>query len=263
MELLETDLIRSRLSPSTRSWLKDLTVHREIASTNATLIERASLASIDGAVCLAERQSAGRGRRGRGWLSPFARNIAMSVGIAIDRPPTGLGGLSLAIGLATIDAITKVTPCTLELKWPNDVWLDGRKLAGILVEIASSRAPVMVVIGVGINVGLSPAERASIDQPIADLTEIDPSVSRNWLASALIDSILDYSRAFVAHGFEPMRDAWQARHALHGRHVKIAIGDRYEEGRVCGVTAEGALLVRDATGVREYLSGEVSVRAAG
>lgn len=262
MELLEAELIRSRLSPSTRAWLKDLAVHPEIASTNAALVDKAWRENIDGSVSLAERQTAGRGRRGRGWLSPFGRNIAISVGVAIDRPATRLGGLSLAVGLATLDAITKIAPCKLELKWPNDVWLDRRKLGGILVEVASVQKPVTVVVGVGINVGLRPEDRANIDQPVADLTEIDEFVSRNRLASALIDSILDYCRAFEAHGFEPMRDSWLAYHALHDQPVTIAMGDRYEEGRVCGVTADGALLVRDASGVREYLSGEVSVRPA-
>jgi BirA family biotin operon repressor/biotin-[acetyl-CoA-carboxylase] ligase len=264
VELLEADLIRSHLSPGARAWLKELVVHREIASTNAALTNRAARENIDGCVCLAERQTAGRGRLGREWLSPFGRNIALSVGIAIDRAATRLGGLSLAIGLATIDAITRVTHCELALKWPNDVLLDRRKLGGILIEVVGGTTPVMVVVGVGLNVGLDADDRSRIDQPIADLTEVAPGVSRNRLASSLIDSILDYSRAFAAHGFEPMRDAWLACHALDDQAVRIAIGDRYEEGHVCGVTADGALLVRDATGgVRAYLAGEVSVRAAG
>jgi BirA family biotin operon repressor/biotin-[acetyl-CoA-carboxylase] ligase len=263
VELLEADLIRSRLSPSALAWLKDLTVFQQIGSTNAELASRAAHGDVDGVVYLAERQTAGRGRRGREWLSPFARNIALSVGVAIHRPATRLGGLSLAIGLAVIDAITRCTPCELRLKWPNDVLLSGRKLGGILVEVVDARPPVSVVIGVGLNVGLNLDERSTIDQPIADLLEVSPTASRNELASALIDSIVDYCRAFASRGFESMRDAWLERHALQGSVVDVAVGGRIESGCVVGVTTEGALVVRGDLGVREYLSADVSVRIAG
>lgn len=262
MELLEAGLIRSRLSPSALAWLKDLIVFKEIGSTNAELVSRASRGDVDGVVYLAERQTAGRGRRGREWLSPFARNIALSVGIAIDRPAARLGGLSLAIGLAVIDAVTRCVRCELGLKWPNDVLLNGRKLGGILVEVVDGRSPVSVVIGVGLNVGLSVDERSTIDQPVADLLEVRPTVSRNELASALIDSIVDYCHTFASFGFESMRDAWLERHALQGSVVNVIVGGRIETGCVVGVTTEGALVLRGDSGVREYLSAEVSVRTA-
>jgi BirA family transcriptional regulator, biotin operon repressor / biotin---[acetyl-CoA-carboxylase] ligase len=263
VELLQPELIRSRLLPNTCAWLKELTVHQEIRSTNAALVARASHDAIDGVVYLAERQTAGRGRRGRTWVSPFGRNIALSVGIGVERPPARLGGLSLAIGLATIDAIKRCSSCDLSLKWPNDVLLGGRKLGGILVEVADARVPVSVVIGVGLNIGIDADERARIDQPIADLAELDPRPSRNALAATLIDSIVDYTQAFAVNGFAPMRELWLERHALQGKAVRIAIANRVEEGSVEGVTVDGALLVRDCTGTREYVSGEVSVRSAG
>src|SRR5262245_8695313 len=203
VELLQPELIRSRLSPSTSAWLKELTIHPEIGSTNAALVQRASQSAIDGVVYLAELQTAGRGRRGREWLSPFGRNIALSVGMSVNRAAARLGGLSLAIGLATIDAITKCVPCELSLKWPNDILLEGRKLGGILVEVADARAPVSVVIGVGLNVGIDADARAQIDQPIADLGDLEPRPSRNALGAALIDAIVDYTNAFAANGFAP------------------------------------------------------------
>ncbi len=232
MELLQADLIRSRLSPGTRAWLKELVVDQEIASTNAALANRAAHENIDGVVCLAERQTAGRGRRGREWLSPFGRNIALSVGIAIDRPATRLGGLSLAIGLATIDGITRVTHCELALKWPNDVLLDGRKLAGILAQRSPSGP---VVVGIGLNVGWAPEGAACLGtgiDPIAILTEL-----LRALGAASIDRQARY------------RDLLDTL----GREVRVEMPSGDLVGRAVDVDAEGRLTVIDACAITHHI----------
>lgn len=263
VELLDKRVIAARLSAPVQAWLKELTIHPEIASTNAELVLRARQGHIDGLVHLAEHQTAGRGRRGRQWLSPRGANIALSIGLEVDRAPSQLGGLSLAIGLATIDAIATCGVEDLALKWPNDVLFKGRKLGGILVEIVDVRAPVSVVIGVGLNMGIGEAIKAQIDQPVADVLEGNAQASRNVLAAALMNALFEYARAFEAAGFAPMREAWTEHHALQGQLVRIVLGDRTEEGRVVGVSDAGTLLVNDGDRTREYVSGEVSVRAKG
>jgi len=262
VDLLDETAIIASLSPSTRSWLRILRVFQEIGSTNTALLEHAAAEPVDGVVFCAEQQTEGRGRRGRTWVSPPGKNIAMSIGHAFDRSPSRLGGLSLVVGLAVIDALSATGVNGLELKWPNDVLLSGRKAGGILVELANAVAPVNVVIGIGLNVGGGAEVSGRVDQPVADLLEACPGLSRNRATSALIDAVHDFCRIFESEGFAPMRDAWTRMHALQDRAVDISIGDRRETGRVVGVTEHGALVVEERGQRRELLAGEVSVRVA-
>ena len=149
VELLSAETIRAALNPATTDWLRELAVHAHIGSTNTALLDQADTDGVTGRVVTAEVQTAGRGRRGRAWLSPFGRNLAVSVGVAIDRPPAELGALSLVVGLAVRDALLGYGLREIALKWPNDVLMQGRKLAGILIELAQPTRPATVVIGIG------------------------------------------------------------------------------------------------------------------
>lgn len=261
VELLSADRIRAHLAPATANWLERLELVPHIPSTNTELVRRGLTGSIDGTALLAEVQTAGRGRRGRTWRSPFARNLALSVGIRIERGLAEVGAVSLAVGVAVADALAAVGLPGAALKWPNDVLLDGRKLSGILMELPRAVEPPELVVGIGINVGGAGLVADEVDQGVADVTERVPEVSRNRLAGHVIDAVFDVCRRFEREGFEPIRSAYDALHGFHGETVRVVAGSESVAGVVLGVAADGALRLRTAGGERQFSGGEVSLRA--
>lgn len=266
VDLLSAATIREALTPSTADWLRDLAVHAHIGSTNTALLDRADTAGIAGRVVTAEVQTAGRGRRGREWLSPFGRNLAVSIGLAIDRSPGELGALSLVVGLAVREALLAYGLKQIDLKWPNDVLMQGRKLAGILIELAQPTRPAQVVIGIGVNVGCRQAIAGRVEQAVADVAEQVERPSRNRLLGALLNRVVAACRRFSLEGFVPFRAQWDAADRYHGREVTLTLpgpsrpGDAIS-GTVLGVARNGALRIASVAGVREYIAGEVSLRA--
>ena len=261
VELLSADRIRAHLAPATANWLEALEVVAQIPSTNSELVRRGVAGSIDGTALLAEVQTAGRGRRGRTWRSPFARNLALSIGIRIERGLVEVGAASLVVGIAAAEALTAVGLRGAVLKWPNDVLLDGRKLSGILTELPRAVEPPELVVGIGINVGGAGIVARDVEQDVADVTERVPDVSRNRLAGQVIDSVFDLCRRFEREGFEPMRPAYDALHGYHGETVRVVAGTESVAGVVVGVAPDGALRLRTPSGERRFSGGEVSLRA--
>ena len=268
VDLLSAETIREALDPTTADWLRELAVHAHIGSTNTALLERTGTDGVTGRVVTAEVQTAGRGRRGRAWLSPFGRNLAVSIGVAIDRPPAELGALSLVVGLAVRDALLGYGLREIALKWPNDVLMQGRKLAGILIELAQPDRPAQLVIGIGVNVGCHQAIAGRVEQAVADVTEQVERPSRNELLGALVNHVAAACRRFSAEGFVPFHTRWDAAHHYHGRMVTMTLpapsspGDTIS-GTVLGVARNGALRIASVSGVREFIAGEVSLRAQG
>ncbi len=266
VDLLSEQTVRDALRPEVLSWLRELDVRAHIDSTNTTLLDRASHESIDGCVLVAEVQTGGRGRRGRHWLSPFGRNLAVTIGAGSTRPAADLGALSLVVGIAVRTALIDFGVSDIELKWPNDVLLDGRKLAGILIELVRGRAPVEVVIGIGVNVGCEGIVAPRIDRSIADVAECVPRPSRNGLLALVINHVAAALRRFEAAGFEPFRDEWEQAHRYQGMPVVItsAVEDASEavSGTVLGVGEDGSLRVQTADGIRDFNSGELAFREA-
>jgi BirA family biotin operon repressor/biotin-[acetyl-CoA-carboxylase] ligase len=264
VDLLDAEAIHARLGGRARDWLRDLQVHRVIGSTSTRLAEESRRSSIAGRVHLAEVQLAGRGRRGRTWFSPLGGNLAVSLGFASERPPAELGGLSLVVGLGVVDALDGLGIDAVALKWPNDLLLDGAKLAGILIEVLQTPRGAEFSVGVGINVALPQAVRTSVEQAVADLSHgAGGAPDRSLLAGAVISSVVEFVLEFQRLGFEPFRAAFDARHHLLGREASvIATGAEPQRGEVLGVSASGGLRLRTATGVREFHGGEVSLRGA-
>ncbi|MDE0692057.1 MAG: biotin--[acetyl-CoA-carboxylase] ligase [Gammaproteobacteria bacterium] len=262
VEFLDATTIQSALAPVTQDWLTALEVVTTIPSTNAELARRAEAQSVNGAVLTAEVQTAGRGRRGREWLSPFGRNLAVSLGVAIDRPPAQVGALGLAVGLGVHDALADMGARGVQLKWPNDVLLDGRKVAGILVELVRLSPVVEVVIGIGINVGCASAIASQVEQPIADVAEAVPEVSRNQLLARVLDHVLAESHAFAASSFPAMHARWRNAHRHEGETVTVTTPTERVSG-VASVLPSGALALDTVGGRREFTGGEVSVRPPG
>ena len=262
VELLSAAAVRASLDDQTKAWLRDLEIRPAIGSTNTALLQRGAAASIDGSVLTAEMQTAGRGRRGRTWLSPFGRNLAVSIGFRSVRPLAQLGALSLVVGLAVRQALLAIGLDDVALKWPNDVLLQGRKLAGILIESVRATAQAEVVIGIGINVGGATTVAAQVDRAVADVAEQIEQPSRNALLAGVVNRTVAASQRFDRAGFGPFRQAWQDAHRYQGAAVAVtapATADSVS-GTVLGVTDDGALRLQTASGVREFTSGEVTLR---
>ena len=268
VDLLSAETILEALTPATTEWLRELAVHAHIGSTNTALLDRTDTGGVTGRVVTAEVQTAGRGRRGRAWLSPFGRNLAVSIGVAIDRSPAELGALSLVIGLAVRDALLEYGLRDIALKWPNDVLMQGRKLAGILIELAQPDRPAQLVIGIGVNVGCHQAIADRVEQAVADVTEQVERPSRNRLLGVLINRVVAASQRFSVEGFVPFRTRWDSAHHYHGRLVTLTLPAASSQadtisGTVLGVARNGALRIASVAGVREYIAGEVSLRPQG
>lgn len=273
IELLSAASVRDGLAPPTLAWLRDLEVRAHIDSTNTSLLARAEHGRIAGCVLAAEVQTAGRGRRGRNWLSPFGRNLAVSIGVAIARPVAEIGALSLVVGVAVRRALVEHGLTGVALKWPNDILLDGRKLAGILIELVRAAPPVEVVIGIGVNVGCASRVAERIDQSIADVAEQIDGPRRNALLAQILDHVVAACHGFDSAGFERFRDEWNDAHFYRGTEVVVTpadVGgtgggrkpDASISGKVLDVGVDGALRIETPDGVRAFTGGEVTMRTA-
>ena len=258
--LLEAGTIRKSLGREASEWLSNLELLPHIESTNKHLMEMAERGSIDGMVLIAEVQTGGRGRRGRTWVSPFGRNIAMSIGMKLVCHPADVGAVSLVIGLAVADVLRSVGLRNVKLKWPNDVLMEGRKVSGILIELTNRSDSMEMVIGVGINVGAKEFLMAGIEQEVADVTEQIHDLSRSVLAGQVINSVHGYCREFEEHGFRPFRDRWMALHGYQDQQVIVTSGSRTIHGICRGIGRSGALLVDNGMEVIELIGGEITVR---
>ncbi len=261
IELLDEDLLRRAMAPATRECIPVLEIHDRTASTNQVLLEEGGRL-VSGHVCLAESQSAGRGRRGRPWHSPFGRNLYCSMGWCFPETPPGLPALGLAVGVGVARALQSLGVAEVRLKWPNDVQWRDRKLAGILVEMSGeSHGPCRVVVGVGLNIHMPSVSSTAIDQPWVDLaTVLGAGISRNKACARLLDHLVDVLRIFQAHGFAPFVARWRGLDALSGKAVTLDSGGRSLRGVALGIDDQGALLIRHAGGMRRCVAGEVSIR---
>lgn len=261
VDLLDVDTLRQALGRSSPG-KTEVDVFDSLPSTNTHLMS--TVEAIEGfRACLAEQQTAGRGRRGRVWASPFAKNLYVS--LAFDRVAgfEGLEGLSLVAGVAVVRALQDMGVSGLGLKWPNDIWLNGKKLGGILVELQGEfQAPCRVVIGLGLNVQMR-GEELSIDQPWTSLAlEMDGTVpGRTQLAASLVSQLVGAAQRFLQDGFGPWVDAWQALDVFRGRPIKTLPGTREGVGR--GIDSSGAYLLEANGTVERVVAGEVSLRATG
>ncbi|MBI5899970.1 MAG: biotin--[acetyl-CoA-carboxylase] ligase [Rhodocyclales bacterium] len=247
--------IAARLGPAARRF--DIDVLDSCDSTNAVLLARAEAGAPSGTVVVAREQTAGRGRRGRSWFASPGDSLTFSL-LWRFAPGTAPAGLSLAVGLAVADAMTKVGAHGTALKWPNDILKDGRKLGGILVELLPG-APHAAVIGIGLNLRLAATmpNELRVASAALDLPDADP----NALYALLLTRLLERLEQFATSGFAPMRDAWTVRHAYQDAPVVLSADFGAARQGICrGVDADGALLLESEGRVERVLSGEVSLR---
>jgi BirA family biotin operon repressor/biotin-[acetyl-CoA-carboxylase] ligase len=261
LQLLDAVAIRRQLDPDIAALLRQLSIVNETASTSADLLAHAATLP-GGSVRIAEAQTAGRGQRGRRWQSPFASGFLGSLLWRFDSGLARLGGLSLAMGVAVAEALTRCG-AEVRLKWPNDILAAGGKLGGLLIDAGGeAHGDCHVVVGLGLNGRLPAAARAAIDQPVADLAQLlGDAVDRNLVAARLLSELLRALTEFSEHGFAAFRARFLERDALHGQAVELRIGDALHAGIARGVDDSARLLVAIEGTERAFDVGEVRVRA--
>ena len=263
IEFLDAQDINARLK--TRGSRVTLELADQVDSTSTRLLERAAAGAPCGTALAAEWQSAARGRRGRSWVASLGGSLTFSLLWRFERGAGHLGGLSLAAGVAVARALTSCGVERARVKWPNDVVVDLRKVAGILVETSGEiQGPTTVVAGVGVNYRLGERSMDRIDQPVADVAGCaTPPPSRAELLAALLAELALALEGFERRGFASVRDEWRAMHAYQGRAVRVhPAGEAAFDAEVTDVAPDGALLVRATDGRTVALaSAEISLRA--
>jgi BirA family biotin operon repressor/biotin-[acetyl-CoA-carboxylase] ligase len=264
LDLLDAAVIRQDMPQFATDRLRNLVVHEAIASTSDALLAVDDLPAGRFDACLAEFQTAGRGRRGRRWLGPFGSGLCLSVNWCFRDAPAALGALSLAAGVAVLRALERQSVVGAGLKWPNDIVHEGRKLGGILIDLRGEAAgPAYVVVGIGLNTRLTGQAFAALRAEgieAVDLAMLGAVPRRSSAAAVLIGELALALEEFDARGFAAFADEWRRADALAGRPVRVLQGRESQEGVARGVDPDGALLLETGGARRRILSGEVSVR---
>lgn len=265
VDLLQASRIHSLLPPVVAERLVAIDVFSSVDSTNEVALSRVRTGPVQAAVVLAERQTAGRGRRGRRWVSPFGSNLYLSLIWQFDGGAAAIEGLSLAVGVALCRTLRGLGVRGVGIKWPNDLIVDGKKLGGILIELSGDLSGrCQTVIGVGLNFGMREAAGKEIDQPWTQLSAGELGLAgRNELAAKVIEALMDALDEFGANGINPFLSDWASVDVLKNLSVTVAVGDTTYDGIARGVSTDGGLLLERYDGdVSVFKGGEVTVRKA-
>lgn len=262
LDLIDLAALHQRLQlEGVAERLAEVEVVTEIDSTNARALEALQRGAHAG-LYVAEFQHAGRGRRGRRWLSPLASSLCFTLAWRFNTGAAALEGLSLAVGLALKQALAELGLDPVGLKWPNDLLVGEAKLAGILIELSGDAAgECQVAIGVGLNVALPEALAGQLDQPCTDLRTLGFAGRRTELLAVLVRQLMQVLQRFEAGGFAPLRAEWEAANVFQGRPVRLTSGSHCFDGICLGVTDQGGLRLQTERGAEVFHGGEVSVRA--
>ena len=262
LELLDEAGILRAIDTDMQGEISTMEVFFSTDSTNAQLMKRVGRPGFHGSVIVAEYQNAGRGRRGRHWLSPLGSGICLSIAWRFDPQPETLTALSLAAGVGVVNALHDLGLTEVGLKWPNDIICDGRKLGGILLESRGEMAgPCEVVLGIGINYSLPEQLIRELGRPVTDICSYqhDP-LTRNVLCGKVINHALRMFREFDARGFSRFIDQWHQYDWFAGKEARLLMLDRSYTGKVLGVTGNGLLQMSIQGKTRQFANGELSLR---
>jgi len=238
-------------------------VEQIVDSTNQWLLDRIETIE-NGQSCISECQLSGRGRRGRTWVSPFASHLYFSLYWRFDTGIDKVSGLSLLVGIAVVNALDKMGMQGAALKWPNDVYYQGKKLAGILIELnAQATEACHCIIGIGLNVRMPPEQAKLIDQPWVDLNQLNCGpVNRNVLSAALINELYVLLAEYEETGLKPHLSRWFELDYFINKRVNLLIADKVKSGVCRGIDEKGALLLDVNGQVEAHIGGEISLRLA-
>ena len=239
-----------------------MTVLPVIDSTNQYLLDRINELN-SGDSCVAEYQQAGRGRRGRKWFSPFGANLYLSMFWRLEQGPAAAIGLSLVIGIVIAEVLHSLGADKVRVKWPNDLYLNDRKLAGILVEMTGKTGDAaQIVIGAGLNMVMRNVQADVVNQGWITLQEAGVTIDRNILAVRLIKELRQSLTLFEQEGLSPFLGRWEKLDNFIHRPVKLIIGDKEIFGTSRGIDAQGALLLEQEGILKPWVGGEISLRSA-
>jgi len=261
IEWLSEAHIRAGLVPAAAHCFNRIEVLDTVDSTNRRLAQNPPPEAGHATVCLAESQRAGRGRLGRTWYSPPAVNLYMSLRWHFESGSEVVQGLSLALGVAVAEACEALGVPKIGLKWPNDLVCELGKLGGILIELEPGggrrdESSVCAIIGMGINVNMSRRQAQFIDQPAADLQTLKRgSVSRNQLASEILNAAHRVLEGYAHDGLSPYRQRWLQRDVLRQQQVVASNGARDITGTALGIDVRGAYLLQTAEGRVPIMAG--------
>ncbi|MGR7498581.1 bifunctional biotin--[acetyl-CoA-carboxylase] ligase/biotin operon repressor BirA [Klebsiella aerogenes] len=239
-----------------------ITVLPVIDSTNQYLLDRLDELK-SGDACVAEYQQAGRGRRGRKWFSPFGANLYLSMYWRLEQGPAAAIGLSLVIGIVIAEVLQSLGADNVRVKWPNDIYLQDRKLSGILVELTGKTGDAaQIVSGAGINLVMRRVESDIVNQGWISLQEAGVFIDRNTLTARLVKALRTGLQLFEQEGLTPYLPRWEKLDNFINRPVKLIIGDKEIFGISRGIDAQGALLLEQDGVIKPWVGGEISLRSA-
>lgn len=234
----------------------------ETPSTNDVLKQKIALGARLPALVVTERQTQGKGRRGRAWESGVAKNITMSFGWKFEQGPGVVEGLSLAVGVVIAQVLRKYGITNPGLKWPNDIHIEGQKICGILLELVADQDVCRVIIGIGLNVESTAEQQAKVDQPWTDLTSrLSFTPDRNEIIAHITRGLVELCQVFEkGDGLSHYHPQWQAFDVLYNQPVTVYSGTRQQSGIARGIDDNGALKLETNDGIELLHGGEISVR---
>lgn len=240
--------------------LEDIDVIPIIDSTNQYLLDRIGEIS-SGKVCISEYQTAGRGRRGRKWFSSFGTNLYYSMYWKLEQGPAAAMGVSLVVGIVMAEVLHEIGAKDVRVKWPNDLYMNDSKLAGILVELVGKTGDTAhIVIGIGINLMLTNVDTNLVQQQWASLQQSNVDIDRNQLAAKVTVRLRQAMLQFEEEGLAPFINRWAPLDNFLNRPVKLIIGDKEILGIARGIDQHGALLLEQEEGIKSWIGGEISLR---
>jgi BirA family biotin operon repressor/biotin-[acetyl-CoA-carboxylase] ligase len=261
--LLNKKEILELISKASLSKLDSLIVSKKTGSTNDDAKNTLKESEVNLCAHFAEQQNSGRGRGGKNWTSPFAKNIYFSMGLKSILTLSEIDGLSLAVGVVVAEALQKFINESIKIKWPNDLFIKKQKVGGILIETSSgANNNLEIVIGIGINIFMDEKEAENIDQAWTNLDKYKKTtINRNQIASSLIDGMMELTAIFQRNGFKSYKEKFNSLNALKGKECKIVDGTNQEKiGLVKGINDKGELLLKINNEIIEFRYGEVSIR---
>ncbi|MCZ2722530.1 biotin--[acetyl-CoA-carboxylase] ligase [Marinomonas sp. 15G1-11] len=258
LELLDKEKIQQTVSSNDIA----IQICFETDSTNTELKRQIEQGQSLPLLVVSEKQTQGKGRRGRQWEGGVAQNVMLSFGWCFESGTGAIEGLSLAVGVAVARVLDTLGVADIGLKWPNDIHINNQKICGILLEMITDSDVCQVIIGIGLNVKMAPQEMASVDQPWTDLHSLlGRSPSRNSIVGLLVNELTAICQSFdQGKGLSELVDEWIKYDILIGTEVMLQSASKKEFGLVKGITEKGALIFDDGIEVRHIYGGEVSVR---
>jgi BirA family biotin operon repressor/biotin-[acetyl-CoA-carboxylase] ligase len=246
------------LAPKTLELVPTVKVFAEIDSTNEESLRRIKQGERGGFLIASSAQSAGRGRRGRTWLSSANAGLYMSLALPFPAAITNLQALSLVTALSVHEALKSLYSIELQLKWPNDLLAENKKLAGILLERQQVEEGAIIVFGIGVNVDIPDSDKAQIDRPITDLSSLsDVKPELDVLCGTIVNALVESAGVFCKEGFGSFQARWNALDYYNGCYIEIEDGSGRKVGKSLGVDANGCLKLQSAEGETTIVSGEI------